>query len=286
MPRVLVLCYHAVSERWDAPLSVTPGDLRRQLSRLVSHGWTGATFTDAVLAAPRRRTLAVTFDDAFDSVATLAVPVLAELGLPGTVFVPTDYVGRRLDWPEVMRWGPAEHADELRAMSWDTLRALAASGWEIGAHTRSHPHLCRLEFEAILAELQQSRAICERQLGIACRSVAYPFGDADGRVRSAAATAGYEAAAGLSAAAFAYRDRLHWPRVGVYHGEPDWRFGLKVAPVTSYLRRARAVKLVDRAGKRVAARRPRETGAGGVASVTGTVRGREGRSLRAGSPTG
>jgi peptidoglycan/xylan/chitin deacetylase (PgdA/CDA1 family) len=249
-PQTLVLCYHAVSERWDAALSVTQNDLRRQLNRLLSHGWVGTTFAEAMQPC-HPRTLAVTFDDACDSVRTLAAPVLAELGLPGTAFVATDWVGRSLKWPELAHWAATEYADELRAMSWDSLRALAASGWEIGAHTCSHPHLSRLDSEAILAELQQSRTICEQMLGVKCRSVAYPFGDADDRVRAAAAAAGYEAAAGLSAAAFVARDRFDWPRVGVWHGEPDWRFYLKVLPLTSSLRRTRGARIVDVARQRI-----------------------------------
>jgi peptidoglycan/xylan/chitin deacetylase (PgdA/CDA1 family) len=247
--KVLVLCYHAVSEQWDAPLSVTPDDLRRQLGGLVARGWRGATFTDA-LSAPHRRTLAVTFDDAFDSVRTLAAPVLADLGLPATVFVATDWVDQPLHWPEVARWASTVHAGELRSMSWDSLGDLAASGWEIGSHTCSHPHLSQLDSEAIDSELRRSRAaVLER--GIACRSVAYPFGDADERVRAAAVDVGYEAAAGLSSEAFVARNRYEWPRVGVWHGEPDWRFELKVRPLTAHLRGTRWASFADVARKRV-----------------------------------
>lgn len=246
---VLVLCYHAVSERWNAPLSVTPDALRRQLSGLVSRGWTGSTFTDA-LSAPHKRTLAVTFDDAFDSVRTLAAPVLADLGLPATVFVATDWVDRPLHWPEVARWAQTIHAGELRSMSWESLRGLASSGWEIGSHTCTHPHLSRLDSDVIDAELRQSRAACLER-GVACRSIAYPFGDADERVRAAAAAVGYEAAAGLSSAAFVAGDRYDWPRVGVWHGEPNWRFELKVRPLTSRLRGTRWASVADVARKQV-----------------------------------
>jgi peptidoglycan/xylan/chitin deacetylase (PgdA/CDA1 family) len=155
-------------------------------------------------------------------------------------------VGGSIGWPGLAHWADTEHAHELRAMSWDSLRTLAASGWEIGSHTRSHPHLPRLNFHGILAELQESRVICEQMLGAVCRSVAYPFGEADGRVRAAAEAAGYEAAAGLSEAAFLGRDRFDWPRVGVWHGEPGWRFDLKVLPVTSSLRGTRGgARLLD-----------------------------------------
>lgn len=247
--QLLVLCYHAVSERWDAPLSVTPDDLRRQLSHLVSRGWTGETFTDA-MAKPHARTLAVTFDDAFASVGTLAAPILAELGLPGTVFVATDWVDRPLGWPEVARWGQTEHADELHAMSWESLRDLASGGWEIGGHTCSHPHLSGLTREAIDSELGRSRAVLQER-GFECRSMAYPFGDADDRVRAAAAAAGYEAAAGLSSASFVTRDRLDWPRVGVWHGEPDWRVAVKASPLVSRLRQSRWIRMTDGARKSV-----------------------------------
>jgi peptidoglycan/xylan/chitin deacetylase (PgdA/CDA1 family) len=250
--RVLVLCYHAVSDDWRAALSVTPGAFRSQLKTLMSRGWVGATFTEAVLDPPAPKTLAVTFDDAFDSVRSRAAPVLAELGLTATVFVPTDWPGReRMHWPGIDQWTATPFAPELAPMAWDDLRGLAAAGWEIGAHTCSHPHLPELDVDAIERELTESRAVCERETGRPCRSVAYPFGAVDDRVRSAAAAAGYEVAAGLSSAAFAARDRFDWPRVGVWHGDSAWRFRLKVSPVTAILRGSRAVSALDAVGRRI-----------------------------------
>ena len=206
-----------------------------------------------MLDPPAPKTLSVTFDDAFDSVRTRAAPILRELGIPATVFVPTDWPGReRMHWPGIDQWTTTRFAPELDPMSWDDLRTLAAAGWEIGAHTCSHPHLPQLGTDAIARELAESRAVCERELGRPCRSVAYPFGEADDRARAAAADAGYEAAAGLSAAAFVARDRFDWPRVGVWHGEPDWRFRLKVSPVTTWLRGSRSVTgAVDAARRRL-----------------------------------
>jgi peptidoglycan/xylan/chitin deacetylase (PgdA/CDA1 family) len=241
LSRVLVLCYHAISAEWSAALSVTPVAMRRQLEMLLSRGWTATTFTDAVARPVARRTLAVTFDDAFDSVRSLGAPLLAELGIPGTVFVPTDWPGRRMSWPGIDQWAATPHAAELQAMTWGDLRALTASGWEIGSHTCSHPRLSGLEEAEMHRELVASRAVCERELGAPCRSLAYPFGDSDARVRAAAAAAGYEAAAGLGAKAPG-GDRYEWPRVGVWHGEPDWRFQLKVSPLTSHPRVWRAMR--------------------------------------------
>ena len=167
--RVLVLCYHAVSDEWPAALSVTSAALRGQLERLLRKGWTPSTFTDAVARASGDRTLAVTFDDAFASVGSLAAPILADLGVPATVFVPTDWPGARMRWPGIDHWAATPHAHELQAMTWDELRALAADGWEIASHTCSHPRLSGLDDDAIHRELTTSRAVCEREIGRPCR---------------------------------------------------------------------------------------------------------------------
>src|SRR4051812_47434883 len=91
---VLVLCYHALSERWAAALSTTPDLFERQLSLLLERGYEPVTFTAAVRGVGGKRVVAVTFDDAYRSVLDLAHPIMERLGVPGTVFAPTDWVGR------------------------------------------------------------------------------------------------------------------------------------------------------------------------------------------------
>lgn len=181
MADVLVLCYHAVSERWDADLSITPEALREQLGALVERGYRGATFSEAVADPPWPRTVAVTFDDGYRSVLELALPVLDELGLPGTVFVVTDFVGRDepMSWDGIEHWRGGEHERELRSLSWEEARALVAAGWEIGSHTCSHPRLTGLVDGALVHELADSRRSCEDGLGRPCVTLAYPYGDQD-----------------------------------------------------------------------------------------------------------
>jgi peptidoglycan/xylan/chitin deacetylase (PgdA/CDA1 family) len=244
---VLVLCYHAVSERWPADLSVTPERLEEQLGLLVRRGYTGATFHEAVAAPLARRTLAVTFDDAYRSVLERAFPILSRLELPGSVFVPTDFAGREapMSWPGIDRWIGGEHESELIGMSWSDLRRLADAGWEIGSHTRSHPRLTELDDGALMSELRGSREHCEQQLGARCRSLAYPYGDVDERVVEAAAKAGYEAA-GTLPRRLVGTGPLAWPRVGVYHADGDRRFRAKVSPAMRRLRSSPAWVAIDR----------------------------------------
>jgi peptidoglycan/xylan/chitin deacetylase (PgdA/CDA1 family) len=243
----LVLCYHAVSERWPAELSVTPAALREQLSLLVERGYRGVTFTEAVLGAVHGPVVAVTFDDAYRSVRELARPILYELGLPGTVFAPTTFPGGGpMAWPGIDRWMGTEFEPELTPMTWEELRGLAAAGWEVGSHTRTHPRLTALDDAALAQELAGSRADCEREVDTPCRSLAYPYGDHDDRVVAAARAAGYDAAGTLPSRLHGHGP-LRWPRVGVYHQDDGARFARKVSPGWRRLRASPLWPLVDRA---------------------------------------
>ena len=239
MNDALVLCYHAVSERWPASLALTPTQLRDQLELLVRRGYRGTTFHEAVTSPPRGRTLAVTFDDAYLSVLELAYPILDSLGLRGTIFVVTDFGDgeRALNWPGIEEWFGGPHHPELRPLSWAQLADLAEAGWEIGSHTKTHPRLTKLEDEALRCELRESRTACELALARPCRSLAYPYGDVDARVAAAAADAGYTAAGALPAN-LRRGTPLTWPRLGIYHADTLPRFRVKVSPAVRRLRQA------------------------------------------------
>lgn len=241
----LVLCYHAVSEQWPAALSVHPQRLEAQLRWLRARGYRGVTFSEAVTAPPTAKILAVTFDDAYRSVLELALPILRRLELPGTVFAPTAFVGKDepMAWEGIDRWLGGPHEAELTPMSWEQLAELAEAGWEVGSHTRSHPHLPTLSDAGLADELGRSKEDCTRRLGAPCRTLAYPYGDHDDRVVAATAAAGYEAACTLPSR-LNEAGPLRWPRVGIYNADRDATFRLKVSPA---LRRARASRLAGQA---------------------------------------
>lgn len=227
----LVLGYHAVSDSWSAAMSVEVARLDRQLELVVSSGYRAARFTDVVADGGRGRMASVTFDDGLRSVVASAWPVLARHGVVGTVFLPTQFIGREapVDWPVIDQWIGGPHEGELTPMTWDDARALVDAGWEVGSHTCTHPDLSALDEAALRSELVDSRRECEDQLGVPCRALAYPYGRADRRVMAAARRAGYVAAAGLPARIHR-RHRFCWPRVGVWHNDPEASFEVKLSP--------------------------------------------------------
>jgi peptidoglycan/xylan/chitin deacetylase (PgdA/CDA1 family) len=240
MSDVLVLCYHAISERFPAALSVTPEAFQRQLRLLARAGYRGVTFEEAV-RAPSGRTVAVTFDDALLSVLAIAKPLLDEVGFPATVYAPTAYLDtpdRPLRWDGIEQWHGGEHEQELLPMSWDQLGGLAEAGWEVGSHTRTHPHLTQIDDVALRDELVRSREEVEQRLGRPCPTLAYPYGDHDERVVAAAGAAGYSAAGTLPARLHGER-LLAWPRIGIYHVDDGRRFRMKISRAMRRLRGSR-----------------------------------------------
>ena len=100
---------------------------------------------------------------------------------------------------------PDAEADRARAerslMTWDQVRGLRAAGMGVGSHTRGHRVLQTLPPDELAAELRESRATLERELGEPITTIAYPVGKRivdRPEVRQAIAEAGYEI--GFSAA--------------------------------------------------------------------------------------
>ena len=229
----LVLCYHAVVEGEPQRLAVRRETLESQLGSLLRRGYRAVTATDAV--ERRGRLLHVTFDDAYRSVVGV-LPLLAELGVPATIFACTDYArdGRPFDVPELLDDAAADPT-AFATMDWAALRAAAFGGVEIGSHTVSHPHLPELSDAEVARELRDSKVELEDELGSACRYLAYPYGEEDDRVRAAARRAGYDAAFAVESRR-GRSDRFGLPRLAVYRHDTTAGFRLRTSPLFRRLR--------------------------------------------------
>ena len=61
-------------------------------------------------------------------------------------------------------------------MTWDDLRALAAQGFDIGSHTRSHADLGTIPLSEAELELRGSRERLEQELRQSIKLFAFPYG--------------------------------------------------------------------------------------------------------------
>jgi len=84
--------------------------------------------------------------------------------------------------------GPDPASAGMRAAD---VRALIAAGFEIGFHTRGHEALTALDDAALDDALREGRAELDALAGRPLDLIAYPHGEVDERVASAARSAGY-----------------------------------------------------------------------------------------------
>jgi peptidoglycan/xylan/chitin deacetylase (PgdA/CDA1 family) len=100
-----------------------------------------------------------------------------------TIFVVTRHVGGTNAWGGWRTPG----IPTLPLLGWEHLERLTRRGVITAAHTRTHPVLTRVAAAALQDELLGCRDDLARRLGVRSGHLAYPYGDADGRVVAAAA---------------------------------------------------------------------------------------------------
>ena len=179
--RVPILMYHVIDDPppgapWPH-LYVSATEFASQMAWLDRNGYTATTLTEIWRNRHHGRTLpqpvVITFDDGYRSVFENALPVLKNLGWPGVLNLKVDNVGAP--------WGLSERH----------VRKLVAAGWELGAHTITHPDLRTLDDAALKREVAGSRAAISKRFGVPVNFFCYPSGRYDQRVISAVRHAGF-----------------------------------------------------------------------------------------------
>jgi peptidoglycan/xylan/chitin deacetylase (PgdA/CDA1 family) len=132
------------------------------------------------------RNLLLTFDDGFASNRAVAEQVLNPLGIRALFFAVSDFVAME-DREEARHFiaqniYPGSRTDDLPAhwlnMGWADLEALLGQGHCIGAHTRTHARLSKVEGRLGLEqEIIASADVLAHRLGVPIDHFAYTFGD-------------------------------------------------------------------------------------------------------------
>lgn len=225
-PGAVVFAYHDVG---DDPANTTdyyvsPAQMREHI--VLARSW-GIEFvdladlTDRYLAGqPVDGLGAIVFDDSLVGVHHHAMPVLLDLGAPATVFTVSDALGTSPAW-----WSGA-----ARVMTRGEVDEMAAAGFRIASHTRSHASLPSLEGVALADEVAGSRARLEDMIGGPVDILAYPFGHYSPAVVDATVEAGYRAAYSfLNGRLVAGLDRYKLPRLNMFAGQTKARLAYHLA---------------------------------------------------------
>jgi len=162
--RILILYYHSIGERvGDIYYLKTPVDIFKEQMSALRDSYTVISLGELIRKIRSRRRLdrciVITFDDGFKDNYIVAYPILYKYDLPATFFITTGFIGKK-DY-----------------MSWNDLRDLVESEFEIGSHTVTHPRLSELPMSRVEEELKVSRNVLEERLEKKITLFAAPYGD-------------------------------------------------------------------------------------------------------------
>jgi peptidoglycan/xylan/chitin deacetylase (PgdA/CDA1 family) len=168
---VRIFGYHRVA---DSPhvLSVAPEAFRRQMEHLRASPVTPIHLDQALDLLGSEvpgRYFCVTFDDGYRDNLENAVPVLRELEIPATIFVPTAVIDgdASYDWFE----------DPPPALTWEEIGRLVDEGLvDVQAHSRTHRRLPALPDDEARMEIIGAKHDLERHVPYPVTSFSFPAG--------------------------------------------------------------------------------------------------------------
>jgi len=206
-----ILTYHSIDDS-GSPISIDAAAFQRHVDFLAS-GKVRVVPLAEIQGDATDSAVAITFDDGLVNFASEAWPRLRDRGLPATLFVVTGQVGKHNDW-QGQRDSRVPH---VKLLAWDELGALAAEGLELGAHSRTHPHLEQISDQRLVDEIEGSAEDLQRRTGKRPHSFCYPYGTLDERsVARVAAT--YRRACTTELAILDGRDSAHrLPRLDAFY---------------------------------------------------------------------
>lgn len=176
--RTVVLCYHSVHPSRSIR-SATPSDFEQQIEWLQEHCEIVPYRTISTLrhsSTDEKPLVAVTFDDGYEDNHRYAFPILVAHGVPATLFVTTGLIDGDEDVVAGLSRAWKVSADQVEGLSWSQVSEMHIAGFDIGAHTRTHPVLARLAEADAIEEITSSRTAIEDHLGEPVSLFAYPFG--------------------------------------------------------------------------------------------------------------
>jgi len=177
-----ILMYHVIA---DPPadarypeLYVSGTDFAHQIDWLASHGFHAVTLREAYrhwsfgVDLPAHPVV-ITFDDGYHSQFANAAPVLHSRGWAAVLNLEVRNTTRS--------WGLSEKQVKL----------LIADGWELAAHTLTHPDLTQLSATDLQHEVAGSREALRKMFGERVDFFCYPAGRLNEKVVQAVRSAGY-----------------------------------------------------------------------------------------------
>ena len=192
-----ILIYHSLTAQATEPyrrFSMDPGQFAEQMEHIAAGGWKTLTVSQlsAALAGPAEsmpeRPVVITFDDGFEEMHSVALPVLTRLGLQSTAYIVTGHLGGQ------SRWLASVGEGDRPILSAGQVRDLDEAGVDIGAHGHRHVALDEMPISAAVRQIDASRVALQGIVGHPIVTFAYPYGYHTGSIKRHLKASGFQSA--------------------------------------------------------------------------------------------
>jgi peptidoglycan/xylan/chitin deacetylase (PgdA/CDA1 family) len=216
---VPILMYHVIATPPAGvafpDLFVRPDDFAAEMQWLAVHGYHAVTLHRVYEYWLRgtqlpSHAIVLSFDDGYLGQDTYAMPVL-----------------RRLHWPGVLNLKVNALKSRYTLPAWRVHEMLAA-GWELDAHTITHPDLTHVDDAQLWHEVHGSRVELERMFHVPVEFFCYPSGRYDAHVVAAVRRAGYLGATTTNYGLARPHDIYTLSRIGINGGDHVTGFARKL----------------------------------------------------------
>lgn len=187
---VPILMYHYVEYVKDKKdterqlLNVNPDVFEKQLQTLIAAHYTFITakdlgdMLDGLIPVPKNPII-LTFDDGHWDLDTNVIPILKKYHIHATAYIVPGFIGKNTD-----------------SLTLPEMQDVIKSGLiDVGAHTVSHVSLKGKKLSLVEFQVDQSKAMLEKDYGIHVYSFAYPYGTFDQQTINIVQKAGFTTAA-------------------------------------------------------------------------------------------
>jgi peptidoglycan/xylan/chitin deacetylase (PgdA/CDA1 family) len=162
-PTLVIITYHSIKTEHRTKFE-------RQMNALLKTG--SPVSLDSNLNLLKNGTnIAISFDDAYQSVLYNAIPILCEKNIPATIFVPTGFLGKRPGW---IKNEAHPYANEI-VMTEKQLKTLPGYLITLGSHSVSHINLTQTDVQMAKEEIFESKQTLEQIIKKEVAFFAAPF---------------------------------------------------------------------------------------------------------------
>ncbi len=225
-----ILMYHQVdrSPKRGTPLrglTVTPESFGRQMGLLHLLGYQGLSMKDLepyLRGEIVGKVFGITFDDGYQNNISYALPILLNYGFTATCYAVSD-TNQRYNL-----WDRQKGVPQKALLTKSEMREWVRQGMDLGAHTKNHIDLTKLNFPQSVEQILGSKQELQEITGQEVRHFCYPYGRYSPQHIQILQDSGYISATTVKRGRFHEGDSLfELPRVMIAHSNPLFLFAAK-----------------------------------------------------------